>query len=65
MTDPDNISDGYGGLDMEPIWQMLFIIALVIIIIMGIYIAYLKYKLMKDESKEIEENPQDKDKQEE
>lgn len=65
MTDPDNISGGYGGLDMEPIWQMLFIIALVIIIIMGIYIAYLKYKLMKDESKEIEENPQDEDKQEE
>lgn len=32
---------------------------------MGIYIAYLKYKLMKDESKEIEENPQDEDKQEE
>lgn len=56
---------GYGGLDMEPIWQILFIIALVIIIIMGIYIAYLKYKLMKDESKEIEENPQDEDKQEE
>ncbi len=64
MTNPDNISGGYGGLDMEPIWQMLFIIALVIIVIMGIYIAYLKYKLMKDESKEFEETPKEEDKQE-
>lgn len=32
---------------------------------MGIYIAYLKYKLMKDESKEFEETPKEEDKQEE
>lgn len=52
MTDPNNKPSGIGGLDMEPIWELLFFITLIAIIIAVIYIIYLKHKLDKYEEQE-------------
>ena len=60
MYDPDNIPGGYGGIDTEALWMLLFFIVVIIAIFMGIYIAYLKLKLDKYENQEKPQKVEDK-----
>ncbi len=49
LTDPDNIPDGYGGLDMRPIWTLVITIIAVAVILISAYIIYYLYKHSKNE----------------
>lgn len=49
LTDPDNIPDGYGGLDMRPIWTLVITIIAIAVIIISAYIIHYLYKNSKNE----------------